>query len=294
MNGRIIIENTAGAPELHTEHGFSLFFTADGLNYLVDTGASGKFIENMQILAENNPSVPYPGQIERVILSHAHNDHTGGLPTLLQSNSRAEIILSGHIPGVEFSSSRQGRENHRIGPTPLLFTGYPQRFTYIQGSRELSPHVSVIDIHAENHGKHLYPAPHGNKYLYAGEIPDTFNHELAVLIQENGAFRIISPCSHHGILNILEACMHYISRRYNGFYTTADLKTYIGGTHLVDYLPAGEEDNITHIARMLKTRYPHLKLVSGHCTGISAAGIFARELKENYSTFFTGCDLSGL
>lgn len=294
MNCRIIIDNTAGAPELHTEHGFSLFFTADGLNYLVDTGASGKFIENMQTLAENNPSVPYPGQIGKVILSHAHNDHTGGVSGFLQSNSRAEIILSGHIPGVEFSSSRQGRENHRLSPTPLLFAEHPQRFTCIQGSRELSPHVSVVDIHAENHGKHPYPAPRGNKYLYAGEVPDTFNHELAVLIRENGTFRIISPCSHHGILNILEACMHYLSRRYKGFYTTADLKTYIGGTHLVDYLPAGEEDNVTHIARMLKTSYPHLKLVSGHCTGTAAAGIFARELKENYSTFFTGCDLSGL
>lgn len=294
MNCRIIIENTAGAPELHTEHGFSLFFTADGLNYLVDTGASGKFIENMQILAQNNRSVPYPGEIDKLILSHAHNDHTGGLSGFLQYNSRAEIILSGHIPGMEFSSARQGRENHRIGPPSLPFTGYPQRFTCIQGSRELSPHVAVIDIYAENNGMHAYPAPCGNRFLYAGEVPDTFNHELAILIRENGAFRIISPCSHHGILNILEACTKYITRRYNGAYTAADLRTYIGGTHLVDYLPAGEADNVTSIARTLRASYPCLKLVSGHCTCAAASGIFARELQNNYRTFFTGCDLSGL
>lgn len=293
MNCHIIIENSAGAPELQTEHGLSIFFTADGLNYLVDTGASGKFIENMRILAQNNRHIPHPGKIDTLILSHAHNDHTGGVSDFLQCNARAEIILSGHIPGIEFTSHRKERENHRIGPAPLLFTQYSPRFTYIQGSRELSPHVAVIDIYQENNGMHLYPAPCGNQFLYAGEVPDTFHHELAILIRAEGAFRIISPCSHHGILNILEACMKYISRKYNGHYTPAAIQTYIGGTHLVDYLPAGEADHVTGIARTLQTLYPHLKLISGHCTCTAASGVFARELQENYRTFFTGCDLSG-
>ena len=73
-------------PKLHANWGFSCFVTGLEKSILFDTGANGKILlhnmESLDILPQN---------IDVVLLSHDHYDHTGGLDAILAKNPQIEV-----------------------------------------------------------------------------------------------------------------------------------------------------------------------------------------------------------
>ena len=70
MKLHVLIDNLPSQenPALHHEHGLSILLqTPEGKNYLIDTGASGKFIENLEILRQADSSLPSVEEIDAVI-----------------------------------------------------------------------------------------------------------------------------------------------------------------------------------------------------------------------------------
>ena len=65
--------------QMTAEHGFSVFIETEKNKLLFDTGQSGAFIRNAEILGIN------PADADAVVLSHGHYDHTGGVPLLVQN-----------------------------------------------------------------------------------------------------------------------------------------------------------------------------------------------------------------
>ena len=70
-------ENTSNSGYL-AEHGLSIFIEVDGLRVLFDTGAGISAVHNAQLMGIDLLS------IDRIVLSHGHNDHTGGLREVLR------------------------------------------------------------------------------------------------------------------------------------------------------------------------------------------------------------------
>ena len=65
--------------QLFGEHGLSFLVETEAGRLLLDTGQSGTVLKhNMDALEID------PGSIDALVISHAHYDHTGGLPTLLE------------------------------------------------------------------------------------------------------------------------------------------------------------------------------------------------------------------
>lgn len=84
----IVYDNNAYAPELTTAWGFAAVVAYDSHTLLFDTGGQGAILlRNMNALGIN------PLAIEHVVLSHAHNDHTGGLQQLLATGARPVVHL---------------------------------------------------------------------------------------------------------------------------------------------------------------------------------------------------------
>ena len=82
-----LIENTPGEHlALKHEHGISFYIEKDGHKILFDTGQSGSFLYNADQLRIQL------SDLEFVVLSHGHYDHSGGLRSLADLTSRFELI----------------------------------------------------------------------------------------------------------------------------------------------------------------------------------------------------------
>ncbi len=102
-------ENTAGLGNLLGERGLSILIETDGLSILFDTGRSISASHNANLLDIDL------SRINKIVLSHGHSDHTGGLKEVLRRiGKRTEIIAHPDIWAVKYSR-RQGEEERYIG-----------------------------------------------------------------------------------------------------------------------------------------------------------------------------------
>lgn len=88
MRTTILYDNTVfkEGRGLKADWGFSALVEAWGRKILFDTGANGSILlSNMERLAVD------PSTITDVFISHAHFDHTGGLPVFLSKSSRVKV-----------------------------------------------------------------------------------------------------------------------------------------------------------------------------------------------------------
>ena len=89
----VVYDNRESNPSLKTDWGFSAWINFQGTTLLFDTGTKGR------ILRRNLRSLDLdPAEVEQVFLSHAHDDHTGGLKRLLRGGARPIVNLHPSFP----------------------------------------------------------------------------------------------------------------------------------------------------------------------------------------------------
>lgn len=299
MKLQVLIDNLPNPanPALLHEHGLCILLSLNGKNWLIDTGASGKFLENLQVLKETDKSLPLPEEIEGVIISHGHNDHTGGLRKFLEHNNTAPVYLHNAIRGNYFYSCRPKngvREARNIGMEQALLIDCGNRFIEIGAPTRLTGQITLLPAT----GQHTYPTPMGNEFLYFNDLPDDFCHELITLIEYSpSCYAVVSPCTHNGILNVLEICVEHIQELSGRKREecSAMIKCFVGGLHYVDYLLMGQGEkeaaSIIETAKLVKDMYPCMKIFSGHCTCTAASALMESVLGEHYKVFFTAKSL---
>jgi 7,8-dihydropterin-6-yl-methyl-4-(beta-D-ribofuranosyl)aminobenzene 5'-phosphate synthase len=112
MNYKIttLAENSVYGKGLQGEHGLSLLVEAGEHKVLFDTGASDLFLRNARLLGLDLSDVEY------VVLSHGHRDHTGGLYAFLKMNSVAKVVCKREVFRKKFKNER---ENGMLHPEAL-------------------------------------------------------------------------------------------------------------------------------------------------------------------------------
>jgi 7,8-dihydropterin-6-yl-methyl-4-(beta-D-ribofuranosyl)aminobenzene 5'-phosphate synthase len=89
----ILYDNNRVDPRLKTAWGFCCLVRGSEKTILFDTGGDGyTLLGNMRQLGVD------PAEIDIVLLSHIHGDHTGGLRAFLEKNSRVVVYLPGSFP----------------------------------------------------------------------------------------------------------------------------------------------------------------------------------------------------
>lgn len=83
-----LVENAVYGRNLQAEHGLSLLIENNGYKILFDTGQSDLFIHNATL------SDIEIAEVNFLILSHGHSDHTGGLRHFLSVNKKASVIVN--------------------------------------------------------------------------------------------------------------------------------------------------------------------------------------------------------
>lgn len=242
-----LVENTKGSKGCLFEHGLSFYIETGGHKLLVDTGATDLFMKNAQILGVDL------SQVQKLVLSHGHYDHSGGILSFAQINSKADIYMQRTAIG-EYYHKEENEERY-IGIDRDIPT-LPQ-VKFLNGNAKLADGVTVF---SDVKGRKLWPD--GNTVLKEkrdGEfVQDEFAHEQYLVLEENGKRVLISGCAHNGILNILE--------RFEELYTGVP-DAVVSGFHMKKKNGYTQEDYelIAQVAKELK-KIPTM-FYTGHCTG---------------------------
>ncbi len=245
-----LVEDNKQKSGFLAEHGLSLYFEHGGKRILFDTGASDAFVYNATLLGIDL------NKVDICVISHAHDDHIGGLEAFLGINSHAKVYLKSAIRK-DFYAKRVGK-NERSGLDPAFFDKYEDRMHFFDGRVDLTDGLSAASI------KKFRRLP-----LYAslmlekkdGEfIADSLDHELYVAIKTKGGVVVLTGCAHHGVLNILMSAKEE-------FGTIAGV---VGGFHLSGSGKHGikkePESEIYAIAKYFENNKIK-KVYTGHCTG---------------------------
>ena len=89
----IVYDNLALDARLKTAWGFACLVETGQATVLFDTGGDGStLMRNLSALGFD------PRRIDAIVLSHIHNDHTGGLDALLAVNDRATVFVPRSFP----------------------------------------------------------------------------------------------------------------------------------------------------------------------------------------------------
>lgn len=276
-----LIENTPAGPKstLSAEHGLSLHIAFDKKMILFDTGASDAFLRNADVLGIDLSTV------DAAILSHHHYDHGGGLRQFFSLNQHAKVYLKRPPDGEPYFKARLLPKRY-IGLERDLLTAYARRFVFIDQATEILPNVYLItDIGTS------YPKPKGNKYLHiktrTGWSPDTFSHELMMVIGEHDGLVIFTGCAHNGVLNMIDS----VEKIFSG----VPIKAVVGGFHLIGLpktnMTADSQTDIRKIADKILNS-PIRKIYTGHCTGMKAYDILKSLLGEKLEHLHTGTVLT--
>ena len=245
----LVDNNTIIDKYLTGEPGFSLWIETGGRKILFDTGYSEIFMHNASMLGLNMEN------IDTVVISHGHSDHTWGLFHLI---SHYDIRGIKHRPELIAHPLMLDRKRSGGFDIGMIL------------AREVLGEYFVTKFSAE-------PLRITDKLTWMGEIPRTVEESRAVgtrisggkeeddnclddsaLVYEgSGGLVIITGCSHSGICNIID-----YARRLTGEERVADV---IGGFHMLNM----SADRMNAVTERLRQN-PPLLMHPCHCTDLKA------------------------
>jgi 7,8-dihydropterin-6-yl-methyl-4-(beta-D-ribofuranosyl)aminobenzene 5'-phosphate synthase len=246
---------------LVAEHGLSLLVTVhrgkEKRTLLFDTGHTQMgLIHNMEILEIN------PDDIEAIVLSHAHMDHTGSLYPLLDKMSRS-ITLAVHPDAFLFPRFRELKDGKRVRfPRTLTKDELIKRNVDLLETKTPTPILDgMIMISGEVARTTPFEKGLPNALIERDgkleEDPIADDQALFVHLKEKGLV-VVSGCSHAGIINtVLQA------RQVTGVQVVHGI---LGGFHLTGSTAGPLIDRT--IEELVKME-PKI-LVPMHCTGWEA------------------------
>ena len=239
----------SGDPPFVPEFGLSLILQKDEEFFLMDTGSGEALKQNLPLLD------PEQKAAKRVILSHGHYDHTGGLKDL----SPEKIYCCAGVLQSHYSYHADGTL-HRISmPEEAVSVLKKTPLCLVKCSMQIAPGVFLLG-----------PIPRVSAEACAGNffhdeactLKDTVEEELA-LFSEEGV--LITGCCHAGLMNTILYC--------EKLFPSIVVRTVAGGLHLRN----ASEKHLSEVAEFLRERKIE-KLVLMHCTGENAVSFLQKAL----------------
>ncbi len=242
---QILIENTSkNCPELESEHGLSIFVETPKKIFLFDCGHTGLAWKNAARLGVDLT------QIDFVVLSHAHYDHAGGFPALLNHVVPREIYTGENFWSEKFSRAEGSYKYRGAGFTAADLKNWGVVQKICRDVLEIDENIFLVGNFERRHDFETIP----EKFVRGAEkIPDTFDDEICLALREGDGVAVVVGCSHAGILNIVET----VRARLN-----LPIKSVIGGIHLAD---ASDERIAKTLAGLKNFGVGRLALC--HCSG---------------------------
>ena len=168
MTFTVVYNNLPYNRNLKTSWGNACLIEGTEETILFDTGGDGSILlSNLKELKVN------PSDIDVVVLSHIHGDHTGGLWEFLKQNSKVRVYFPHSFP-------QSFRDNVR---------SYGAEAISVSKSTEVS------------------------KGVYSTGEMGTFIKEQSLIVRTNKGLVILTGCAHPGIVNITEESQRLLNEK---------------------------------------------------------------------------------
>jgi 7,8-dihydropterin-6-yl-methyl-4-(beta-D-ribofuranosyl)aminobenzene 5'-phosphate synthase len=247
----VLVENTARGPSVLAEHGLSYWIEHNGKRILLDSGQGG-------VIAGNAYKLGVPlREIDALILSHGHYDHTGGVAEALKTDR--PVAIYAHLAAFARKFTRNGDGTVRdIGmPCPsekairdarnrLIATA--QRTVVFDGLTATGP-VPRMSGFEDTGGQFFLDE--------ACTQRDPLEDDQSVVFDTNEGTVVLLGCAHSGIINTIQYVRQLTDNR--------PIRAVIGGMHLIGASPHRIERTIEELQRIGVER-----LAPAHCTGMPA------------------------
>lgn len=215
-----LVENTQGEHlALLNEHGISFCIEKDGHKLLFDTGQSDAFLYNADQMKIDLTDLEY------VVLSHGHYDHSGGLIHLMEMTSSFNLVLGKGFFIEKFAYRNNSYEFLGNNFNEDFLTDNDINYRFVEDDvTELVPGVYVITNFPRKHENEVINPRF--KILKDGKFEqDLFKDEVLVTIDTPKGLVVILGCSHPGMRNMLDAVKSLLNK---------PIYAVLGGTHLVE------------------------------------------------------------
>lgn len=270
-----LIENKSNNENLFYQYGVSFFLQTEEGNAIIDAGQDEKALLNFYKLGFKTED------IDAIFISHNHFDHIGGLQSFADVTSEAELpiyISSG--AGKDLYSKKFLKKRVLVSRNDLIEYN-ADRIIKVDSQREIFSNVyacRVVDADTFYvcRDKKLRMLDKDGKLK-----PDDFFHEIYLAVIEDNSVKIISSCSHMGIVNIVRDAVS----RFN-----LPVSVFVGGLHMrgnrSTSLNASQKyfNIIINELNLLNIK----NIYTCHCTGEKGYNILLSGFKNEIKYFHTG------
>ncbi|MBD3184249.1 MBL fold metallo-hydrolase [Candidatus Poribacteria bacterium] len=242
-----LVENEVGKAGLLAEHGLSFLIETDNETILFDTGQGCALIHNAEEMGVDL------SKVNKIVLSHGHADHTGGLKDALKACGGANVYAHPGAFDEKYSVAKCQRRSIGIPYTieslelmgaKLHLSKEPVQIAPgIQTTGEI-PRVTDFEVIPDR----LCTIKENNL------IKDELKDDLSLIIQGKNGILVVFGCGHSGIINTLKKVDQLMHNTY--------ISMVIGGIHLIDASKGRIDKTIQEL-----DKFNIDKMGLCHCTG---------------------------
>ncbi|MDP2874946.1 MAG: MBL fold metallo-hydrolase [Holophaga sp.] len=251
----LLVDHQSTHSDLETEHGLSFLLEVNNQVLLFDAGASEAAFHNAERLG-----TPWR-RISRIILSHGHRDHTGGLGAFLRALPEAHVYLHPRAMTPKFSV-QPGKPPRTLSMPQEIHALLQARMDQLHWSTAPMRLGKGIGLTGPIPRRHPEEAVSGPFFLDSeGHTPDPLEDDQALWVATNQGLVVILGCAHSGLANTLS--------HIQSLTKTKSILVVVGGFHLSS---ASDARIQATLAALRKTDVQ--RVVPVHCTGHAGTSAF--------------------
>lgn len=272
MKVTILVDNVVapGTGPYLAEHGFAALLEFADRKILVDTGQSGIVVQNLATLGM------HCNELDAIVLSHGHYDHTGGLLQVLKQRREA-IPVYAHEELFSPHYAKRSSQSDYVG-IPYVkeqLTALGAEWNFLRQLTEIFPRLWFSGSIPRRTDFETGDAKLVSFDPCGCRVHDTVIDDSSLYYASPQGLVVISGCAHSGVVNTVQ-----FGKEVTGL---KQLAGWIGGTHLGPVTTEQWKKTVDFL-----TEQQPAFLATSHCTGFAMMSKLHQRLPEQFVPAFVG------